>query len=218
MHFMSIEVAAQKFLFRPRVSGHGANVTDIVQRARGVLQNITAPLPFSHNHLHDLESLWWVAIWIVFYNHFSKAQRSDNESPFKLTDAEHHLKLARIFFPSILKSTDRQNGFQTSIQETCFGLPSSKTVICVYLDGLRDILIRHYTVIESTLLRSIDPNASTADIYEDFKIIFSSSKNDYSDFVLAFIPEIYVRLGREKRPRAESANDTEVVTRKTRRK
>ena len=95
MHFMSIEVAAQKFLFRPRVSGHGANVTDIVQRARGVLQNITAPLPFSHNHLHDLESLWWVAIWIVFYNHFSKAQRSDNESPFNLTDAEHHLKRER---------------------------------------------------------------------------------------------------------------------------
>jgi hypothetical protein len=90
--------------------------------------------------------------------------------------------------------------------------------MCVYLDGLRDILIRHYTVIESTLPRSIDPNASTDDIYEDFKMVFSSSKNDYSDFALAFIPEIYVRLRREKRPRAESANDIGVATRKTRRK
>lgn len=217
MHFMSIEVAAQKFLFRPRVSGHGANVTDIVQRARGVLQNIPAPVPFSHNHLHDLESLGWVAVWMVFYNRFSKARGSE-ETPFKLSDAEHHLKLALIIFPPVLKSTDRQNGFQTSIRETCSGLPSSKTGICVYLDGLRDILISHYTVIESTLPRSIDQNASTDEIYEDFKMVFSSSKSDYSDFVLAFVPEIYVRLRRDKRPRADSTNDIGVVTRKTRRK
>jgi hypothetical protein len=135
MHFISIEVAAQKFLFCLCISGYNTNVTDIVQHARGVLQNIPAPVPFSHNNLHDLEFLWGVAIWMVFYNHFSKA-RGSKETLFKLSDVEHHLKLTLILFPPVLKSADRQNGFQTSIQETCSKLPSSKTGICVYLDGL----------------------------------------------------------------------------------
>jgi len=215
MHFMSIEVAAQKFLFRPRVSGQSANVIEIVRRARGVVQNSTAPVPFCHNHLHDLESLWWVTVWVVFYNHFSTTWRSGDEPPLNIKNAEHQLKLARILFPSVMKSTDRQNGFQTSIQETCVGLPSNKMGICVYLDGLRDILIKHYTVIESSLPQSINPNSSTDDIYDDFKIVFSSSENDYTDFVLVFIPEIYAQLRREKRPRSESMNDIGVVAQKT---
>jgi hypothetical protein len=52
MDFMSIEVAAQEFLFphveEPTLTEHEGTV------------------PFSHNHLHDLESLWWVAAWVVF--------------------------------------------------------------------------------------------------------------------------------------------------------
>jgi len=32
------------------------------------------PTPFVHIHLHDLESLWWVVVWIVFYNDFRVPQ------------------------------------------------------------------------------------------------------------------------------------------------
>jgi hypothetical protein len=69
---------------------------------------------------------------------------------------------------------------------------------------------KHYAIIESTLPHSIDPNASNKnDIYEAFRKVFSSSKNDYSDIVLSFIPDIYAQLrGDMKRPRAESTNDT----------
>jgi Fungal protein kinase len=103
MHFMSVEVAAQKFLFQPRF----VNITDFMQDVRntsGIRK--TTIVPFSHNHLHDLESLWWVAVWMVFYNRFSKAQRSDDEPPFTLTEAERQLKLSQVLFPSLLKNTD----------------------------------------------------------------------------------------------------------------
>jgi hypothetical protein len=49
-------------------------------------------------------------------------------------------------------------------------------------------------------------------------MVFSSSKSDYSDFVLAFILKIYVQLRRDKWPRADSTNDIGVVTQKTQRK
>jgi hypothetical protein len=206
MHFMS--VAAQKFLFQPRFDAD-VNITDFMQDVKNTsgIQRTTT-VPFSHNHLHDLESLWWVAVWMVFYNLFSKAQRSDDEPPFTLTEVERQLKLSQVLFPSILKNTDRRDGFQISFQERYFGLLPNKAVICGYLDGLRQILLRHYAVIESTL--PIDPNASNKnDIYEAFRTVFSSSKDDYSDIVLSFIPDIYAQLRRDmKRPRAESTNDT----------
>src|SRR5882762_1178317 len=209
MHFMSVEVAAQKFLFQPRFD-EDVDITDFMQGVRNTsgIQRTTT-VPFSHNHLHDLESLWWVAVWMVFYNLFSKGRGANDQPPLTLTEAEHQLKQAQVLFPSALKSTDRLFGFQISFQETYFALQRDKAVICGYLDGLRRILLKHYAVIESTLPHSIDPNTSENEIYEAFRKVFSSSKDDYSDIVLSFIPNIYAQLRRDmKRPRAESTNDS----------
>jgi hypothetical protein len=107
MHFMSVEVAVQKFLFQPRFD-KDVNIIDFMQDVRntsGIQKAITTP--FSHNHLHNLESLWWVAVWMVFYNCFSKTHGSDNEPPFTLSEAECQLKPSQVLFPSMLKNTDR---------------------------------------------------------------------------------------------------------------
>jgi len=47
------------------------------QNTTSKMQNEPAAVLFSHNHLHDLESLWWVAVWMVFYHHLSKLKQSD---------------------------------------------------------------------------------------------------------------------------------------------
>jgi hypothetical protein len=60
------------------------------------MHNQAAQLPFSHNHLNNLELLWWVAVWIVFYNHFSKStsQQSDEEPHSDLQETERQLAVA----------------------------------------------------------------------------------------------------------------------------
>jgi hypothetical protein len=196
---MSIEVAAQMFLFTPRRSRPSANFIEKVQEikqlkeraATNIKQDKPAKLPFSHNHLHDLESLWWVAVWIVFYNNFSKSQQPDEEPLSDLQAAQRQLGVARTLFPSVMK--------------------------CTYLEALRTTLVDHYIAIKSTLPKFINSTASEDDIYEEFKEALMTSCKDYSDFVLTFIPHIHAQFkGYLKRPRAESTNDTEVVTQRRR--
>src|SRR6267154_3390760 len=111
MHFMSIEVAVQRYLFHPRQS-RPSNFIEKVQEikqlkeraATSTERNQPTIFPFAHNHLHDLESLWWVTVWIVFYNHFSKSQQPDEVPLSNLQEAERQFGLARTLFPSVMKS------------------------------------------------------------------------------------------------------------------
>jgi hypothetical protein len=122
MHFMSIAVAAQRFLFRPYIPLHSANFSEMLheiqsegQETANAMQNQPTEVPFSHNHLHDLELLWWAAVWIVFYNHFSKLQESDEGPLSDLQEVDRQLGLARTLSPPFMKSIDHQNSFQTWI-------------------------------------------------------------------------------------------------------
>jgi len=218
MHFMSIEVAARIFLFLPQQSTEPTKFQDKlrrIQEQKSIKNNKPAKLAFVHNHLHDLESLWWVAVWMVFYHDLRETEKS-NEAPLAdLQDVERQLAHARTLFPSLMESASRRDAFQQLFLEVCDELPSNKHTICSYLDLLRHCLIEHYSNVESTLPHSIDLTASKDDIYDHFRETFSCSQE--LDFILTFIPDTHAELRRNlKRPRAESTNDTGVVTQKRR--
>ena len=160
MHFMAIEVAAMKRLFLP--SHPEISAEQILNHTPAVTR------PFSYNHIHDLESLWWVAVWIVFKNYFLL---SGDQLPSAIDDVEISLKNSQSLFPAVINHTGRQNGFQTSFMDACSGLPSNKQAICQCLNGLRINLIVQYKAME-------DKNQSPpeADIYETFKTVLSQVK------------------------------------------
>jgi hypothetical protein len=225
MHFMSIEVEAQMFLFSPYHFSHPANVREKVRQMRQTEEQAAtsaahpqaARLPFSHNHLHDLESLWWVVVWMVFYNKFSKSKshQSDEEPLSDLRETGRQLAVARTLFPPSTESIRRRDGFQRSFATASNGLPHNKKNICDYLEILRQSLVEDYIAIESTHPKFINSTASNDDIYDGFKEAFRDSHAEYSDFVLTFIPEIHAQLKENlKRPRAESIDETGVVPRK----
>src|SRR5882762_2407921 len=108
---MSIEVDARMFLFERNVD---LPLAEMIQWSKVPNE----PVLFSHNHLHDLESLWWVAVWMVLYHHFSTTPQSDDELLFDLPEAESQLALAQTFFPPMSHPT-RQNSFQQSLKKTC---------------------------------------------------------------------------------------------------
>jgi hypothetical protein len=226
MDFMSIEVAAQNFLF---YSEPIPSLTELDELASVTEQDVgTAQalswtnVQFFHNHLHDLESLWWVAVWVVFYNHFSERTSSYDQPSFTLRDVERRLRLAQVLFPPVLDSTTRINGFRHPklFQEACNKLPGNKRAIYDRLNLLRRILISHYIAIEAGHPLSVDPNSSKDDIYNNFIRVFSTLKTVSHDLVLDFIPNIWAKLLKEehsKRPRSESMNDTGVARKTPRR-
>ena len=62
MEFMSIEVAARLSLFPPVEPEISETELDSSDDEVSLATRATTRVPFSHNHLHDLESLWWVAV------------------------------------------------------------------------------------------------------------------------------------------------------------
>jgi hypothetical protein len=218
MHFMSIEGAARMFLFRPRQSSDpnkrleshiATQQNPWAEHQNATKYNQSTQSPFIHNHLHDLESLWWVAVWVVFYNHFFESQSSKEACPLNFQQAESQLASARTLFPSIMESAKRLLGFQHSFPQVCSDLPSNKQAICNGLDILRESLIDHYLNVELTLPRSVNLAASGDDIYDIFRKLFSEAQKTYAGCILTFIPGVYDKLRANlKRPRAESTSDT----------
>ena len=201
MNFMSIEVAAQRFLFAPLIRGSRADVRGFLNRQER--DQSIVPVAFSHNHLHDLESLWWVAVWVVFYNNFSEETPShaSDRTPFTSKNAEDQINLAKTLYPSVLNDTDRQGGFSQpdAFLDMCKKLPGNKTVICNGLDVLRNLLVTHYIAIEAGYPLSVDPRSSGDDIYDDFTELFSILKRISNGLVLDFIPHAYTKLLKEEK-------------------
>jgi hypothetical protein len=212
MHFMSIEVTAHRFLFKPSNRPAGSSGLDEHRSAKIRRKELAkTKVPFSHNHLHDLESLWWVAVWVVFNHSFSK----EDGDHLTLQDANDQLDLAEKLFPPVVDSISRQNNFQDaeSFEETCKGLPDYKEEAYFGLDYLREQLIKHYKAIEANY-PLINPNDSTDDIYHDFTEAFTFLKSSYEGFALKPIQDIYAKLlskSESKRPRSESTVDPGVA-------
>jgi hypothetical protein len=96
---MSIEVERQEYLFRP--DDHSLDEDDLFNP-----KQITPKLQFYYNPLHDLESIWWLAIWFPF-NYRHKGAKSDND----LEDAHAQLDRVKMLFPRCLLSAQRRDQF-----------------------------------------------------------------------------------------------------------
>src|SRR6266852_1816381 len=169
-NFMSIEVAEQDFLFRPDEEPSSAEISRLGSSAGWGVRTAETKVPFSHNHLHDLESLWWVAVWVVFYNYISEGTPSRDHFSSAPRDATRtdRLKLAETLFPPTLDiqviNNLRQNNFQlSSFRDICRQLPVNNGDICDRLDILRRLLIQHYRLVEQRF-PLIDPSLSKDDI------------------------------------------------------
>jgi len=187
MDFMAVEVDAQDFIFFSSPNMPGLSFADLLAQPTSV----DAEQPFFHNHLHDLESLWWVAVWMVFHHQFL-APGEDRLSD--IDEVASQIKPAQRLFPPIIHPSHRLCGLRWDFPQLCKSLQSNKAVVCQCLNILRRILLYNYRIMESTFPTSIDPSAFQVEIYEDFKEAFSMSRRGYPDCRLDFIPSIYVEL------------------------
>ncbi|EGN91666.1 hypothetical protein SERLA73DRAFT_80231 [Serpula lacrymans var. lacrymans S7.3] len=85
-HFMAVEVDAKSYLF-------------ITQ---GYSEKPLRPPPFRMNGLHDIESVWWILIWVLFYY-------TDQNHP--TVDSVNQWNTLQAIFPGVLGRTSRHNFF-----------------------------------------------------------------------------------------------------------
>ncbi|KAI5984951.1 hypothetical protein EDD15DRAFT_1687712 [Pisolithus albus] len=97
LDFMACEVKAQGYLFQPR----GGKRRREDKPLRKVFK-----CPFKFNPLHDMESLWWIATWTLFYHVDQEGGRPSSEQITQF----HEL------FPGWLDSASRTNAFLTALE------------------------------------------------------------------------------------------------------
>jgi hypothetical protein len=129
---MAIEAESERYEFRPP--------TLFAEDAEGPL-----PTPvFHYNPLHDLESMWRVALWMLF-NH------RDNRDEVVQLSVDRQTKYARMFFPGILNQSGRMNVLKDDqvLPEAILSLPVSFKAAAIRLEMVRQGLVKCYRRVEA---------------------------------------------------------------------
>ncbi|KAI5116305.1 hypothetical protein M0805_004646 [Coniferiporia weirii] len=109
--------------------------------------SLSEPGRLIYNHLHDMESVWWAAIWMLFLHEDSLAKSRRPEA-----DTINQIEAANVLFHQLVWF-GRLNFFTTDFffQKWSQCLPQSFKNIIEHPDSLRDLLLTRYTRAEATL-------------------------------------------------------------------
>jgi len=166
MHFMALEVEYQQYLFLPE----GSQVLPLDPPSPS---SICEP-PFHMNLLHDLESLWWGAIWILFYH-------TDADSPAENLDAQ--LRYFNQAFPRAIAEGSRQNFFTKFPQFlAAYGtLSATYRSKCAAVLRLGVVLRKFYEKVEKSFpLLLIDDNL-LQDVHKEVLDAYSDALTQLND-------------------------------------
>ena len=163
-----------------------------VRCRRGIIardRNNVDQLAWTHNYLHDLESLWWVATWIVFFNSFRDPAKP--EESFTGSRLDNQILGALSLFPRVMGQNSRLLGLTNRLKfhNLCRQLSSNNYIIHQYLDIVRIDILQQYRRIEETLPHRLNSNDPSG-IYQRFRATFMLARKNSPDFDLTFIPDL----------------------------
>jgi hypothetical protein len=172
------------------------NMSDIESDAEEQSKNLE--VPWTYNHLHDLESLWWVLV-IVFNNRFSQLgvlPTGHQQLPNSIQDA---------LFPPILAGFHHWHYFlkhSHTMDKT--RLPTHHHTAVHMLDHIQQQIIKHYKKVQLKLPDSITLDPSDGSIYSSFKKYCRNIQGELPEVTLIFIPELHAEEENAKREREQS--------------
>ncbi|KAL5496161.1 hypothetical protein ACEPAH_3078 [Sanghuangporus vaninii] len=153
-HFMAVEAAVRYYSHLPPVSK--ANIyarLKALQEHRmedlAKLQEARLSPSFFHNDLHDLESLWWIAIWELFHQ-LSSFQKSNTDVYDRERDEQRRLAFLELF-PRSSKTTSRTLFLRVNFHyhDYLLWLPDHLRSIKAALDTIRTTLVHKYVQFEA---------------------------------------------------------------------
>ena len=130
--------------------------------------------PFKFSCLHDLESAWWIALWVLFHH----VPLGDNGSYSAQT------KHAATLFPSAGTSTMRALTFRTGLHDLVQHLLPAFKRSAMYLVNARALLIRSYKLAEKG--SSIDESAFV-NIHERLRDIWLKAEEESQAISYRFV-------------------------------
>lgn len=165
---MAGETMAQKFLFLPRARLHTT---------------------FRYHALHDIESAWWLGVWML---HFYKPARHEESREISLL-RQHETFL---LFPGTLIYDRRQINLENKyrfINTTAAWIAAEFNSAVERLNDIRILLLQHYLDLEQTFPNGLPmlsspanpasgaafPGGPVVDIHEPIKKLFLAARNEY---------------------------------------
>ncbi|KAI5116303.1 hypothetical protein M0805_004644, partial [Coniferiporia weirii] len=129
------------------------------------------PGRFVYNPLHNMESVWWAAIWMLFLHEDSSVKSRRPEA-----DTINQIEAANVLFQ--LNSFERSDFFTSkyAFQRRSQYLPQSFKNIIEHPDFLRKILLIRYTRAEATLPK-INERAFKG-VHSFFKKAFNAARDE----------------------------------------
>jgi hypothetical protein len=188
--FLSISVGVDSY------TGHGRLVHQPPAQRRPIGSNTSMSLVdsnrFCYNSLHDIESTWWVGVWIITCNGI----KIDKTSESAVEEAEEQKRLARRHFPQTMRSTsDRPTGRYRSsllsanavLESLIQHFPTPLFVCGVLLDRARDQLLGCYQ--EAEVNAKIDNHAFDG-IHGKINAYFERAVAKSSDHQLCYLDKL----------------------------
>ncbi|KAL5525362.1 hypothetical protein ACEPAF_9232 [Sanghuangporus sanghuang] len=194
--FMAIEAAARCYLYLPELSNDefGAQFAALLdgrlEEAEKMIDS-SCPPPFSYNDLHDLESLWWIAVWELFNN------ISPGESAVRSQSGEQDVRresAAAKIFSGCSAVVNRQQFIQAAnvYYDEVAWMPECLRSVKHILDFLRIELVRGYRKFEATFATA--RTQILDDIHDGFKKQFTKCMDPGSDADLMPCEHLGLRL------------------------
>lgn len=146
---MAVEVAVKSYLFKPSADEQDSESDSLGERTDEeeceskevpeMAQPVTPESrPFRYSTLHDVESLWWIAVFSLFNNR-AKGDFDRSRPSLQLRTAQ-----AQTLFPTELHSAPRQNALKIegTLQKLFVYLPKDLRSLSPRLEEMRIKLVR----------------------------------------------------------------------------
>ena len=134
---------------------------------------------FAHNPLHDLESLWWVGLWILLCHYHTGNLQN--------TDVQQHIKVVKeireTLFNNRVSTANRRNALTGSalllVDVLPEFFPAAVQHLIFLLDVFRGRLVTNYKIYKPTTPQ--DRSFFIPDVHLKFNDIFEDAMEELKD-------------------------------------
>jgi hypothetical protein len=202
LDFMSVEVELQHYSFMPKPAEIDLFKLKVASRLPALI--------FRYNPLHDLESLWWIAVWMMFTHRDDRVEQEPSNE-----DEESQSRYAERLFPRIINGSGRLDALKNHVVflNMLLCLPEAFYAAASKLESIRQTLVEHYYLVEGGTEIN---EAAFGTIHELFLKEFSLAKSAVGVIQLRPLTQIYtLKRSRQNSAAAGSTSPTPNRTKRT---
>lgn len=132
------------------------------------------PLVFKYNTLHDLESLWWIAVFFIVCKEYDDDESEDSPEAATARAASQRKLASELFWDGSKRSLAIRDGYYFSRNVSRLVFPGDR--IGLVLDEMRKMMFRAYTRAEEDINTvGFDVSGDLYDLYDRFLYGMSES-------------------------------------------